>query len=386
MGKHSTEYRLFKNYIDQTITEEELSQLRLFFQKQEHQADQLLRTYFESDMEAFSGLYPRAELVEQRAWNTIQKQMRRDQKASQAVSLSWIPKFAAAASLLIILSLCIYFIPQSNSDRKTTSKDYSKNIKPGGNRATLITSRGTVFQLSGLNDEITVDGQAIRYKDGAVLEDGQSNQNLTLSTPMGGQYRVVLSDGTRVWLNAASSISYPAIFKGNERIVKVSGEAYFEVFHDASHPFIVRSEGQDIKVLGTSFNVNAYADERKTVTTLLSGKVQLSSAAKGISQHLAPGEQASLENGSIALKKVDADLFAAWKDGEFRFNATPLPEALRQISRWYDLDIDYTGIPNDVQIHASINRNNQLSTVIHALEKITDLKFNVKGRSLKLMP
>ncbi|MEJ2883580.1 FecR family protein [Pedobacter sp. GR22-6] len=386
MGKHSTEYKLFEKYINKTLTEDELSQLRLFFQQEEDKADWLLKTYFESDIEAFSDLHHRAETVENRAWQVIQARMNKVATVRKTAVHSWIPKFAAAAAVLLVLSLTTYFVNRSGAERSIASKAYSNDVLPGTSRATLVTGNGTVLQLNGAKEEIVVDGSAIRYKDGALVEDHQSNQNITLSTPMGGQYRVVLSDGTKVWLNAASSLSYPTNFSAKERIVALSGEAYFEVSHDASHPFIVRSAGQEIKVLGTSFNVNAYKDEPKTATTLIEGSVQLKPAGNLNPLQLHPGEQATLDLNGLATREVDAALFAAWKDGEFRFKATPLLEALRQISRWYDLDINYAGIPNDIQIHASINRNNQLSTVLHALEKITDLKFNVKGRSLKLMP
>jgi len=386
MGKHSTEYKLFEKYINQTLTEAELSDLRLFFQQEGEKADRLLKTYFESDIDAFSALHHRAETVESRAWQVIQERMGEAGTVRKPAVHSWIPKFAAAAAVLLILSIAIYFVPRSSSDPKIASKDYSDDLLPGTSRATLVMGNGRVLQLNGAKEEIIVDGSAIRYKDGALVDDQESNQNITLSTPMGGQYRVVLSDGTKVWLNAASSLSYPTNFSGEERVVALSGEAYFEVSHDASHPFIVRSEGQQIKVLGTSFNVNAYRDEPRTATTLIEGSVQLKAAGNLNPLQLHPGEQATLDLNGLASREVDAALFAAWKDGEFRFKATPLLEALRQISRWYDLNIDYTGIPNDIQIHASMNRNNQLSTVLHALEKITDLKFNVKGRSLKLMP
>ena len=306
-----------------------------------------------------------------------------DRNIGRTALLSWFPKFAAA--VLLVLSLSIYFIPRLSSDRETASSYENNDVRPGTNRATLITANGTVFDLNSTKEEIIIDGSAIRYKDGSLVEDQQSSRDITLSTPRGGQYRVVLNDGTKVWLNAASTLSYPANFNGSERLVALTGEAYFEVSHDAKHPFIVRSAGQQIKVLGTSFNVNAYKDESKTVTTLVDGSIQLTPEGNFSTQQLRPGEQVTMSSNGLTLNKVDAEIYNAWKNGEFRFKATPLLEAIRQIERWYDLDVDYSGIPNDIQIHASINRNNQLSTVLHALEKITDLKFNVKGRSLKLM-
>lgn len=385
MGIDSTAYKLFEKYIDQTITDEELLKLLLFFQQDEESSDLLLKTYFESDMETVSALSDRAETVEHLAWNVIQERMRVDRTERKTPVLSWISKFAAAAAVLLVLSLSVYFIHGSISDSKTALYDHRNDILPGTSRATLVTANGTVFHLNGSKDEIFVDKSAIRYKDGTLVEDQHSGKDITLSTPKGGQYRVVLSDGTKVWLNAASTLSYPTNFKGNERLVVLTGEAYFEVSHDTRHPFIVRSAGQEIEVLGTSFNVNAYKDEARIATTLISGSVRLTTAGNFNPRKLRPGEQATVDYNGLSIREVDAVLYTAWKDGEFRFKATPLQEALRQIGRWYDIDIDYTGIPENIQIHASINRNKKLSTVLHALEKITDLKFNVEGRSLKLM-
>ncbi|MGQ7854128.1 FecR family protein [Pedobacter sp. WC2501] len=374
---------LFEKYISNTINKEELFQLHSFFQtgNNEEQLDSLLQAHFASEVTS-DILDEKSAEVADLAWIEIQQNIGL-RKPTLMGRISWITKVAAA--VLVFVSLPVYFILKNDSAGKLASKDYITDIQPGTNRASLISSKGTVYQLKGEKQEIITEKGIVRYKDGTLVENEELNQNLTLTTPKGGQYCVTLSDGTKVWLNAASSLSYPATFSGKERRVELVGEAYFEVHHDASQPFIVSTRGQQIRVLGTSFNVNAYQDDNKTVTTLVNGRVQLSRDGNDEAPQLHPGEQSVLAGAGFEIAKVDASLFVAWKDGQFRFKATPLIEVMRQVERWYNLDIDYTGIPTDIQIHASISKDKKLSTVLHALEKITDLKFDIKGRSVKLM-
>jgi len=376
---------LFEKYINKTINEDELLQLHSFFKTEdnEERLETLLEEYFASESKPVSAYHEKSGKVAGVAWNEI-SQIVGARKLSLKRSISWTIKVAAA--VLVVVSISLYFMGKNSPSKKLTSKDYAADVQPGTNKATLTSSKGVVYHLNGVKQEIITEKGSIRYKDGTLVEDQASDQNVTLSTPRGGQYAVTLSDGTRVWLNAASSLSYPTSFAGKERRVELIGEAYFEVHHDARQPFIVSANGQQVKVLGTSFNINAYKEEHKTVTTLINGRVQLSRDGNMEAPQLHPGQQSVLENAGFQIAEVDVSLFVAWKDGQFRFKATPLIEVMRQIERWYNLDVDYTGIPADIQIHASISRDKKLSTVIDALEKITDLKFDVKGRSVKLMP
>lgn len=377
---------LFKKFIEETITEQELSHLYNFFQdeKNQEELEALLSTYYSGDSSVSSALDVRAGVVKDLAWHGIQEQvdMRR---ASKYKKISWWKGVAAAAGLLLILSCGFYFYKEFVRNRQFASEVASLDIPPGTNRATLTASDGKVYQLNGAKEEIVVDKESIHYKDGDILSAKDSIRQVTLSTPRGGQYRVTLSDGTRVWLNAASSLSYPTVFNGKDRSVSLNGEAYFEVAHNASQPFIVHTTDQEVKVLGTSFNVNCYKDEDRTMTTLVTGSVRLESKGAAKTLQLHPGEQAVLDKANFDVAVVDVSLYTAWKDGDFRFKATPLREVLHQIERWYDLDVDYTGVPEDIKIHASIRRDKKLSTVLHALEKIGDLKFEVKGRNIRLM-
>lgn len=372
--------------MEETITEQELSQLYDFFQQQQQEEqDALFITYFSEESDVSSQLATRAAIVKDIAWQGIERQLGMTTRALKYKRLSWWKGVAAAAGLLLVVSSGYYIYREFAGKRAAVSKFANLDIPPGINRATLTISNGAVYQLNGEKEEIVVDKGSIHYKGGGTLFAKDVVRHVTLSTPRGGQYRVTLSDGTKVWLNAASSLSYPTTFTEKDRSVILHGEAYFEVAANASQPFIVHTPNQDIKVLGTEFNINCYRDENRIVTTLVTGSVKLDSKGAAASLQLHPGEQAVLNNENFDVAAVDVSLYTAWKDGEFRFRATPLVEVLHQIERWYDMDVDYTGIPEDIKIHASIRRDKKLSTVLHALEKIGDIKFEVRERNIRVM-
>jgi hypothetical protein len=375
---------LFQKYINQTISAAELKLLQALVQDTAHeqQLESLLEQYFVGDLQQDQPLAEASRAIRSQAWEGIQLHINKV-AATKPLFNRWYIKTAAAAAIVLATVGSFYFF--NHREDVILNHTIVADIQPGGNKATLKSSSGGVYNLSGSKGEIIVDSNNIHYEDGVILKNEAENEIITLSTPRGGQYKVTLSDGTKVWLNAASSIVYPTNFTADERKVELTGEAYFEVAHNANQPFIVATKNQKIKVLGTTFNVNAYNDDSKTVTTLLTGSVQLSKNNNSILGKLTPGQQAVLNGGNVNIENVDATIFSAWKDGEFRFKASSLVDVLRQIERWYDVDIDYANVPSDIFIHASINRNRQLSTVLIALEKITDLKFQVKGRSIKLM-
>ncbi|MFD2556748.1 FecR family protein [Sphingobacterium tabacisoli] len=252
-------------------------------------------------------------------------------------------------------------------------------------KATLTLGNGQQIELDTDKDGIITRNEGLTYADGQNLVQLHEVQQALLSTPRKTQYSTMLPDGTQVWLNAESSLSYPTSFEGAERIVELKGEGYFEVAHDAKHPFIVVTKGQRLKVLGTSFNLKAYTNEPAVVTTLVTGRVQLYSDKATVAQMLSPGQQSAFVEDKFYVGHVDTKIFCAWKLGELRFRATPLDEVLREIERWYDIDIDYSTVPKGVKIHASIRKDKKLAIVIEALEKITELKFDIQGRRLKIM-
>ncbi|GGH10271.1 FecR family protein [Pedobacter zeae] len=374
---------LFDRYLNNIITADELAELYQYLEDDRHQAefDEAISDYFDATSHTD---HLKSGEVGDLAWQKIAQHID-DTNPVKKLRLFSMLKFVAAAAAIVILLCTTFYIYQSSRTQDHSKTAVAHDIQPGTHRATLQAANGKVYQLAGSKEEIIAGEKAIRYKDGTVLETEAHVENFILSTPKGGQYRITLNDGTKVWLNAASSLSYPSQFTGKERRVVLQGEAYFEVAHNARKPFIVSTEAQEIRVLGTMFNVNAYENEGMTVTTLVNGRVQLNSQNVSKAAYLSPGEQSVLNQNTFRIKSVDASFYTAWKDGEFIFKATPLTAVLRQLERWYNLDIDYSGIPEDIQIHASIQRDKPLSAVLTALEKITNLKFDIKGRSMKLM-
>ncbi|WP_119078811.1 FecR family protein [Chitinophaga alhagiae] len=269
-----------------------------------------------------------------------------------------------------------------------------ENKAPGGNRAVLTLANGHKIALDdaaagnlatqagaritkSAGDEVIYESAA----PGTGKETGEMVFNV-ISTPRGGQFQVRLPDGTRVWLNAASSLRFPTYFEGPVRKVELTGEGYFEVAKDAAHPFIVGSSGQHIQVLGTHFNVNAYGDDGLVRTTLTEGSVQVNGQRE--SNTLVPGEQSQLNIRSGSMRKVKADVeqVMAWKNGNFLFNDTYLPDIMRQLSRWYDVEVaqDFPRI----RYNGGIPRSMQLSDVLKMLEETGNVKFQLVNNTITI--
>ncbi len=289
---------------------------------------------------------------------------------------------AATLIFTISISLLIYRYVQSNKivQNEIITATSVSDIEPGKEQANLTFDDGQVINLEGKT--VKSDANGIIYVDGKTVSQSKM-QYATLSTPRKGQYKTILPDGTQVWLNAESKLKYPTQFNSDERLVELEGEGYFEVAHNASKPFIVVSNDQWVKVLGTKFNINSYANEPTILTTLVSGSVELSDPRTKTSVKLRPGQQGKLLSSGFDVYPVDTDNFTAWTSNEFQFKGVPLVEVLRQLERWYDLDVDYTDIPN-VKVHGTISRDKKLQSVLYALEKITDLQFKVTGRRIQI--
>ncbi len=284
---------------------------------------------------------------------------------------------SVAAALLIVGMSVLWYVAGKDVQQDTIVNLKTHDIDPGGNRATLTLADGQSIALSEAEAGIVVGAERITYQDGtaavAVLEDKNTTKPkmLSLTTPRGGTYRVTLPDGTKVWLNAASTLSYPNRFVGNERRVTLSGEGYFEVVKDESKPFRVESRGQQVEVLGTQFNISAYPDEAATKTTLVEGAVRLGSNAADIT--LSPGEQGILYDGKIQVEAVNVATYVGWKNGEFVFNGIELHDAMMQLSRWYDLEVVYEGEISPTPFYGSFSRS---STLAKTLDILKEAKVN----------
>jgi hypothetical protein len=298
-------------------------------------------------------------------------------------------KYAVAASILLFISVGTYFFTRSGHKVNHVAANNYSNIKPGGNKATLTLGNGKTITLDDTtNGQIAQQAGVLISKNAngeIVYTAAQSTDEVlqnTIATPKGGQYKVILPDGTNVWLNAASSLTYPTAFKGTERLVTLNGEGYFEVTKNKEMPFRVRSAGQTVEVLGTHFDIDAYADEAVVKTTLLEGSVKVSVQAN--SAMIVPGQQAQFAKGGagiIRLQKVDTDKEVAWKNGVFSFADEDIRTVMRQVSRWYDIDVVYEGKIPDEKFFGEISRSSNLADVFKILE-LNNMKFDVDGKTV----
>jgi transmembrane sensor len=313
-------------------------------------------------------------------------------KSRGIFTIGWF-KTAAAACAVLFISLFAFWLFQHQSENEfvATVNVPAKQalIKPGGNHAVLIMGDGRKILLDSAQNGNIVSGNSKIKKQGAVLVyDGSKvlkEQTIatynTLSTPKGGQYQLVLPDGSKVWLNASSSIHFPTAFIGKERNVELTGEAYFEIAKNKEKPFHVNVNGIQIEVLGTHFNVNAYDDEGAVNTSLLEGSVKIKKGT--VSGLLKPGQQGVLKTNSnnLQIKSADMNEVIAWKNGLFQFDGADIKTIMREIGRWYDVQIEYTGMVPDRRFEGKISRDAQLSDVLKILE-LSNVKFEVDGKKI----
>ena len=290
---------------------------------------------------------------------------------------------AAAAIVLLSAGLIIYRYQQQTQPDNNLTSQYGGDVLPGGNRATLSFSNGKSITLNENKDGIIAATEQYVYSDGETVSTTlPDTEYATLSTPRGGQYQITLPDGTKVWLNAASSLRYPVVFNADERKVELTGEGYFEVVHDEQHPFIVESKGQSVQVLGTSFNVTAYADENVVTTTLVNGSVKLSHSRSSREQLLQPGEQAVLRGKTYQVQSVEVGDFTSWKNGLIVLNDADLPTIIRQIERWYDVEFIMPDATAAYKVFGELNRDVNLSQILNALHEYYGLNFKIEGRRI----
>lgn len=317
-----------------------------------------------------------------------------------------IPAWVKVAAAVIVIVGSIYLLRyNTNSKSVATYEKTDFQIAPGTQKATLTLADGRVVELDkGKSGELARQGAStINLSNGELAYATQNGSNFTgeslmkntLSTPRGGEYKLLLPDGSKVWLNAASSLRYAPQFsraKGAPREVELTGEAYFEIAQDASHPFIVKTPSTKVEVLGTSFNVNAYPDEARSRTTLVQGSVRVQSFST-ISQSnksiiLKPGEQAELTAaGNIASREIDASAAIAWQQGVFSFENADVTEIMRQISRWYNVDINYEGLTNKSSSATYVIRFNRSLGIIKVLELLDRMNIHtrINGREVTVL-
>ncbi len=309
----------------------------------------------------------------------------------------WL-KVAVAASFFGVLGLGLYFYNPNSTDKADLANVQTTDIDPAGNKAYLTLGDGKRIALTDANNGIiaaqagvkiskTADGQLVYTIAENNLGSSSTLEYNTIETPNGGRYEIALPDGTHVWMNAASSLKYPSSFASlKERRVELQGEAYFQVAKDREHPFIVKTAQQEVKVLGTHFNINSYANEPETKTTLLEGAVNVANLKSKNSKTLSPGQQAIVMGDDLKVGDADVDQAMSWKNGDFVFAGEDLKAVMRQVARWYDVEIEYQGNINFSGVVSTISRTKKLSQVLKALQINQGIHFKVEGRRVLVMP
>ena len=278
---------------------------------------------------------------------------------------------------------------------QTSTPSKLHDMSPGTNSAVLTLGNGKKINLNNsINGQLATqpgitiyktNGGQITYKASGKIAAVNTPQLNNIATPNGGQWQVLLPDGSKVWLNSASSLSYPANFDNQkERIVELSGEGYFEVAKDKLHPFIVKTDKQSIEVLGTHFNINSYPDEPSVKTTLAEGRVKVSTTS-GTVKFLVPGQQSDLKEGTLLVSKANIEEALAWKNGYFRFNDESIQSIMRKLSRWYNIDVQYTSNISNEGLNGKVSRYKNISQVLKALEATKTVHFNVEGRRVTVL-
>jgi len=355
----------------------------------------------EDELQAFFGLLTTNELdllLEEHMSLEIGSILEEKQIPKNYKKSLW--KYSAAAAVLLLLGWGSYQVLYKTPVKQPIAKNKTYDLQPGSNKAILTLADGKKIILTGaqngkLADEGSVtikktkNGQLV-YHAGATPSTQTTAYNF-IEVPRGGQYQLTLADGTQVWLNAASTLRYPTSFSGHERTVELTGEGYFEVVHHNKMPFRVVTKGQVVEDIGTHFNINAYADEQSIKTTLVEGAVKVStsgglSASEPNATILKPGQQSSLKGNRIDIRKVDTDNTIAWKNGQFNFNNENLGSIMRQISRWYNMEVVFENEQSKEKVLSGIiTRSVNISELLHMLERTGEVKAKINNHKIIML-
>lgn len=381
---------LFQKYLSNQCTKEEARDLFELMRSTEHR--EAIQSLLDQSLDHDAADYIQYKTRTEHIFKNLELSINDCEGQEEQVQKKFpIIKVAAAIAVSLLCYAAYYFLRPSVKNQ-AENVVVAKDVSPGGNNAMLILSDGQQIELNKLQvGNITEDGGSIIKKaaDGqlaylSTAHNKKFNGLNTVKTPKGGQYQVVLPDGSKVWLNAASSITYPSAFSDSERHVSLKGEGYFEITtilkNDKKVPFVVETAKQKIEVLGTRFNVNAYDDEKGIKTTLIEGKVKVVTENETVI--LKPNQEFSLAPEGISTKKVDTDPVIDWKNGDFIFAEEDIKSIMRKIGRWYNVDLAYeTEIP-DENLSGQISRNKNLSEVLRMLELSGNIKFNIQNDTI----
>lgn len=381
---------LVERYLSEQSSSEEIETLQQLVNDPEYAAR--LESIMDEQLansQVLASDYPQ---VIERVKKSIEQDIARQKRVASTYSLRITKRWVGVAAVFILVAgISFLWLTKKNSKVEQPVISSPVQIAPGKQGAILTLSDNTTIVLDSAGNGIIAkqNGSDVVLKDGQLIYRPKHSAGIaynTMSTPKGRQFRLVLPDGTKAWLNAASSLRYPTAFTGKERKVDVTGEVYFEVTKNEQMPFKVKvNESIEVVVLGTHFNINSYSNETSINTTLLEGSVQIING--GEKTIIKPGQQAQINNSQKIKVVADVNLkkVMAWKDGVFDFDNASLQEVMRQLERWYDIEVVYEkGVP-DIEFVGTIGRDLALEDVLKGL-KLSEVNFRVEGRKLVVMP
>lgn len=379
--------QLFQKFLEDRHSEEELEELLALFDLETTDRQRLhnfVRDVLSGNSDADNSAVNEAIDAEEidRVGARVRLKLAEELQGRRSMRKLLSP-IAAAAAVLIFVSVAFFLLKPPTDPQSREMWAIDEPIETG-NRAILLLGDGQRLHLDENQQGIVVDGE-IRYLDGTPLADAEriAEQWLTLQTPEGGTYRLTLPDGTLVWLNAGSSLRYPAQFSSRERMLELDGEAYFDVVQTGT-PFRVVSEGQSVEVLGTQFNIYAYSGEAMSHTTLLEGSVAVNPRPGGVdglgsgnASVLEPGQQALVQSGQLSVRTVETGTFIAWTEGRFTFDGKPFAQIMQELGRWYGFDIQYEGRVPDDRFMGGAFRTDRIATALQFLES-SDIRYRLE--------
>ncbi|MGX5689187.1 FecR family protein [Arcticibacter tournemirensis] len=391
MTKDRIQY-LYNQYLKDACSEEEFKELKASLQDPANEA--LFADLLDENWNLLADDELR-DMVPEKSEMLFKKIVSHPAKKTATLTF-WIPLAAAAIFLLAVSTFLLTRIDSSEEQKMTADNKITSDILPGANKATLTLDNGNTIALKKEKGGIIAADNKLVYTDGSMVSDdnGPGKQTTTikaarmatLATPVGGQYQITLSDGTKVWLNAESKLHYPVEFSQEQRTVELEGEGYFEVAKDSRRPFTVTSEGQEIEVLGTHFNVNAYRDGSAVKTTLIEGRVRVSSTSDREKEEaviLSPGQQASSVpgNSQVRVNSVNIEEITDWKEGLFLFNNESLKSIMSRLAHWYNIEVVFEGNAGNVRFVGTHLRSKGLNNLLENIESTDKVRFRTEKGS-----
>jgi len=380
---------LLEKFLNEDLSQEEVSRLLDSLQ------DDAMRQQWEAALSTLLRNKAVHGLSDPERMEAVRQSIMAEQPVKKPSRIRKILPYAAAAALIAFaVTGLIYFFQPAAPGAQPLSEGVPYQVMPGGNKAILTLADGSRITLDSTGNGaiasqgnvqvIKLDSGQLAYNAAREGVDGEIRYN-TLATPRGGQFRIILPDGSKVWLNAASSLRFPTAFTGKERDVQLTGEAYFEIAQNPGQPFKVNVKGMMVQVLGTHFNIMAYDDEMNIQTTLLEGAVKVNKGTQAV--QLKPGQQAQLNaKGSMSVNEnVDVEGVVAWKNGYFHFNHESLEGVMRQVGRWYDAEITYEGAIPEREFGGKIGRGSNIKDVLTILE-LSNVHFRIEGKKIIVTP